>query len=422
MSQKKRILIVEDSEMVSRVLRHLMLQQPMFEAAFAATLQDAIRLCETGEEPFFAALVDLNLPDAPHGEIVDYVLGRKIPTIVLTGSYDEQRREQLFNKGIVDYAPKEGRYAYAKAVAMLQRLDKNRHLQVLVVDDSDLSRKHLGNLLRRHLFQVKEARDAREAIQLLLANPDIRLLITDYNMPGMDGFELVRNLRYQYEKNDLVMIGISGESNEALSAKFIKHGANDFLRKPFHPEEFYCRVIHNVESLEMMEQIAFAAQRDHLTGLYHRHHFFNLAREKYRQAVEQQLPLTAVALDIDGFTDINRRFGNEVGDEVLCNFADLLEPFQEHFLLARADSDSFFALFPGVSRDRAISLITGIRQSIARQPLLPAEPSLLISFSAGVTDILSNGIEAMMGRAVALVQLAREAGGNITVDDEPDSQ
>src|SRR5690606_41407003 len=103
----KKILIVEDSEMVSRVLRHLIHNSLPYEAFYAASLAQAKLLCEEGHE-FFAALVDLNLPDAPDGEVVDLTLGKKIPTIVLTCSYDEQRRERLFSNGMVAYVPNGG--------------------------------------------------------------------------------------------------------------------------------------------------------------------------------------------------------------------------------------------------------------------------------------------------------------------------
>src|SRR5690606_19539541 len=302
----KKLLIVEDSDMVTKVLRHILQQNLPHEAVFTASLAEAKAVCANTPNDFFGALVDLNLPAAPNGEIVDFTLAHKLPTIVLTGSYDEKRREQLFAKGIVDYVTKEGRYAYSKAVNMIDRLERNQHIQVLAVDDSDTSRKHIVSLLKRHLFQVFEAKDGAEAIKILLDNPGIKLLVTDYNMPRMDGFELVKNLRYKYDKTDLIMIGLSGESSEALSAKFIKQGANDFLRKPFHPEEFYCRIIHNLESLELIERISYLAQRDQLTGLYHRHHFFNAARDIYRSAQEKSTPLAAVAINIDGFRELNQ--------------------------------------------------------------------------------------------------------------------
>jgi CheY-like chemotaxis protein len=175
----KKILIVEDSDMVMKILRHLVHNASLpYEAVYATSLAQATAAYEQSPNDFFAALVDLNLPDAPNGEVVDFTLGKKIPTIVLTGSYDEKRREQLFAKGIVDYVTKEGRYAYSKAIGMIQRLEKNQHIKVLVVDDSDMSRKHMANLFRRHLFQVLEAVDGVDAIKVMLENGDIKLLIT----------------------------------------------------------------------------------------------------------------------------------------------------------------------------------------------------------------------------------------------------
>lgn len=414
----KKILIVEDSEMVTKVLRHLLQSQSLaYDAVYASSLAQAQAIYEQSPQDFFVALVDLNLPDAPNGEVVDLTLSKKIPTIVLTGSYDEQRREQLFNKGIVDYVTKEGRYAYSKAVSMIQRLEKNQQIKVLVVDDSDMSRKHMTNLFRRHLFQVIEAVDGVDAIKVLLDNPEIKLLITDYNMPRMDGFELVRKLRYKYDKTDLIMIGVSGDSNEALSAKFIKHGANDFLRKPFHPEEFYCRIIHNIESLELIEQIKYQAQRDHLTGLYHRAYFFNSAREPYQQAQTNQTPLALAVINIDHFAKINETHGNSWGDYVLRELANRLQQMLGRFLLARADSDDFYVLMPGLDNEKAAALLSKVKQLLASDAFQINGQGQHLSVSIGLTNQLCGSLDQQLARAISYLQRAKEAGGSMLVDD-----
>ncbi len=414
----KKILIVEDSEMVMKILRHLVQSSSLrYEPVYAASLAQAVAQYQESPDDFFAALVDLNLPDAPDGEVVDFTLSKKIPTIVLTGSYDEKRREQLFNKGIVDYVTKEGRYAYSKAIGMIYRLEKNQHIKVLVVDDSDMSRKHMANLFRRHLFQVIEAVDGVDAIRVLLENPEVKLLITDYNMPKMDGFELVRNLRYKYDKTDLIMIGVSGESSEALSAKFIKHGANDFLRKPFHPEEFYCRIIHNIESLELVEQITYNAQRDHLTGLYHRSHFFNAARELYSAAQEKSAPLSVAVINIDNFSEINQQYGNAWGDIALKHLAGRLQSMLGRFLLARADSDDFFVMFPGLDHEKAAAFLGKVKQLLAGEAITLNGDARYFYFSAGVTSQLQNSLDQQIAVATEYLQRAKEAGGNMIVDD-----
>ncbi len=416
----KKILVVEDSEMVMKVLRHLMQSLDGYQTVYASSLAQARELCDQYQDDFFAALVDLNLPDAADGEVVDFTLSKKIPTIVLTGSYDEKRREQLFNKGIVDYLTKEGRYAYAKAINMIQRLEKNQSIKVLVVDDSDLSRKQVVNLFKRHLYQILQAEDGVDAIRVMLENPDIKLLITDYNMPNMDGFELVRNLRYKYEKTDLIMIGVSGDSSEALSAKFIKHGANDFLRKPFHPEEFYCRITHNIEFLELIEKIEFNACHDHLTGLYHRVQFFNLGREHHKNAIEKQNHLSIAVINIDQFSRVNLQHGNDWGDYALKQIAATLQEMLGRFLLARADADDFYLLMAGLDNEKALALISKVKQLFASEAILINGESLYFTFSAGISN-LADSLDQQVSKAVKLMQRAKDAGGNMIIaEDEED--
>lgn len=418
----RKILVVEDSEMVVKVLRHLVQSTLPHDAVYATTMAEVRAIYAEQPDAFFAALVDLNLPDAPNGEVVDFTLSKKTPTIVLTGVYDDQRREQLFSKGIVDYVTKEGRYAYSNAIKMIQRLEKNQHIKVLVVDDSDMSRKHMANLFKRHLFQVLEAVDGVDAIKVLLDNPDIKLLVTDYNMPRMDGFELVRNLRYKYDKTDLIMIGISGESSEALSAKFIKHGANDFLRKPFHPEEFYCRIIHNIESLELIEQITYNAQRDHLTGLYHRSYFFGAAREQYRLAQEKSSPLALGVINIDDFNRINFQHGNAWGDFALKHIAASLQNMLGRFLLARADSDDFYVLMPGLDNERAVAFLNKVKELLAGEIFMINGESTHFYFSAGVTNMLNQSFDQQVAQAMKYLNRAKEAGGHMIVDDDNDGE
>ncbi|MES2674994.1 MAG: response regulator [Pseudomonadota bacterium] len=415
----RKILIVEDSDMVMKVLRHLVGQYPQYQPVFAASMAQA-KLLMAEHSDIFAALVDIHLPDAPNGETVDYVLAKNLPTIVLTGTYDEAHRELLFNKGIVDYVTKEGRFAYNQALGMVQRLEKNQQIKVLVVDDSDVSLKHMCELLRRHLFQVKEAVNGVDAIKVLLENPDIKLLITDYNMPRMDGFELVKNVRYTYDKTNLIMIGVSGESNEALSAKFIKHGANDFLRKPFHPEEFYCRIIHNLEYLELVEKITDTAQRDHLTGLFHRHHFFNVARDICHSAQEKSLPIALVVFSVDNFRQINDQYGYEWGDFAMKHVAKGLNNMLDRFLLCRGDGDEFFVLLSGLDNEKAIEFISRVRQILSTETCTLNGEEQNFCFSAGVTNQMENGIDAQIKKATRLVRLAKESGGNMVLGDEDD--
>ncbi len=415
---KKRVLIVEDSAMVLKVIKHVVSQSSSIDGVFAESFAEAKTLLDGAPESFFAALVDLNLPDAPNGEVVDYALQHKVPTIVLTGSFDAERRKQLIGKGVVDYITKEGRFSYVYAVNLLHRLMKNEHIQVLVVDDSKVGRRSICNMLSLHRYQTFEAEDGVQGIKVLLDNPGIRLLITDFNMPRMDGCAMVQNIRGKYEKSDLVIIGLSSEGEEALSAKFIKSGANDFLRKPFNQEEFFCRVTHNVEMLEMIEAIRDAAYRDYYTGAYNRQFFFQRGEPLLRQAQEKQTPVAVVVIDFDDFREINLAYGNEVGDGVMKAVAETLMRAFDRFLLARADGQEFYVLLVGLDNSKATALVERVRQVVCAAPVICREHSIAVTFSAGVSNQVGNGLDDALKSAQLCLARAKEAGGDLVFGDD----
>jgi len=414
----KTVLVVEDSAIVMKVLKHVLARSAHIHPIYAENFADARAVVESGDHDFFAAMIDLSLPDAPNGEVVDYTLEKGIPTVVLTGSFDEQRRETLLAKGIVDYVTKEGRFSYEYALGVLHRLVKNQRVKVLVVDDSSTARKFVCGLLRLHLYQVVEAADGVEAIKALLAHPDIKMLITDYTMPRMDGFELVKTIRSKYEKADLIIIGLSSEGEGALSAKFIKNGANDFLRKPFNHEEFFCRISHHIDFIELIEQVRDTANRDELTGCYNRKYFFEQGASFRNRAVQQGSPLSLAVIELDDFRGVNERYGHEIGNFVMQRIADNLEGAFNRFLLARAGGQEFFALMPGLPNDKAVAFVDGVRQLVAANPQLLGGERATITFSGGVTSVLGESIDDMLSTAGACLHRAKDAGGDLVFGDD----
>lgn len=414
------LLIVEDSPIVAKILLHIVKQELSFAIKLAKTFAEAREICEQHSQEIFAALVDLNLPDAPDGEVVDYTLEKNIPTVVLTGSMDNVRREKLLSKGIVDYVTKEGKYSYQYAVKAIQRLEKNQDIKVLVVEDSTTMRKHIVNLLSRHQFEIYQAVDGIDAIKVILQHPDIQLLITDYNMPNMDGFELVKNLRCQYEKFDLVIIGLSAEGENGLSAKLIKTGANDFLSKPFNPEEFYCRINHNIESLDLIAQIKDSANRDYVTNLYSRRYFFEQSEILREKSQKNDTPLALAIISIDDFRSVNDEYGPEAGDRVLKQFSMLIEKALSRFLLARSSGKEFYCLMSGLSNEKALTFLDQVRGIVASERFTVGDNHLSLTFSAGVSNRLGGRTSDQVDVAEQCLNRAKQAGKDIVMGDEDD--
>jgi PleD family two-component response regulator len=204
-------------------------------------------------EEYLCTVVDFTLPDALNGEAIDFAIESFLPTIVITGSLDESTRTTILNKKGVDYIPKENAQVYEYLTRLLSRLDKNKKVGVLVVDDSRVSRQSMTALLRRHNFITFEAADAEQGMESLRSHANIKLAIVDENVPDMSGIQMISELRKIYSKEELGIIGISSDTTSGLSARFIKSGATDYLYKPYCHEEFFCRIMQNVERLENIE-------------------------------------------------------------------------------------------------------------------------------------------------------------------------
>jgi signal transduction histidine kinase len=255
MIEPMQLLLVEDSRSLAYLAVRRLQQQLDCQVHLCHSLADTLALLQSDHPPFFVAVVDLTLPDAQAGEIIDLSIGHGLRTIVLTGTFGEEWRETILAKNVVDYVIKRDLRDFDYLAQLLLRLQKNAAIKVMVVDDSPSYRAYMRRLLEIQNLQVFEAQHGKAALELFAEQPEISLVITDYQMPEMDGLELVTQLRERSTPDRLAVIGISSENDASLSARFLKNGGSDFLRKPFGAEEFNWRVRLNLERLEQIEAL-----------------------------------------------------------------------------------------------------------------------------------------------------------------------
>lgn len=251
----RRILIVEDSKALAHLAARKLHQAIDCEILLAHSLAETRALLDAQTEPIFAGVLDLTLPDGGRGEVVDEVVKRGIHAIVLTGSFGEDAREALLAKQAVDYVIKRDLNDFEFIARSIERLERNAQVETLVVDDSTSYRSYIARLLRTQNFKVSEAESAEAALELLAQPNAIRLVVSDYVMPGLDGTQLTAKIRESKDDTKLAIIGMSSEDDPVVSARFLKSGASDFLAKPFTIEEFNWRIRQNVERLEQIEAL-----------------------------------------------------------------------------------------------------------------------------------------------------------------------
>jgi two-component system chemotaxis response regulator CheY len=110
-------------------------------------------------------------------------------------------------------------------------------MKILVVDDSSTMRRIIVNTLARLGYKdVVQGADGIEAWEALQANEDIGVVITDWNMPNMNGLELVKKIRAQekYKAMPIIMVTTEGGKKEVIIA--LKAGVNNYIVKPFTPQ------------------------------------------------------------------------------------------------------------------------------------------------------------------------------------------
>ena len=109
-------------------------------------------------------------------------------------------------------------------------------MHVLVVDDSRAMRSILGSLLKTAGFEVSEAGDGTEALERLKENGKFEVVLVDWNMPPLDGFEFIKAVRadHTYDDTRLVMVTTETEMEQVTLA--LEAGANEYIMKPFTKE------------------------------------------------------------------------------------------------------------------------------------------------------------------------------------------
>lgn len=415
----QKILVVDDSLFGSRLLAARIAESLQCETVVAHTRAEAVELI-AGSGKFHAAVVDLHLPDAPLGEAVDDTLSADIPTVILTGDFEEHTRAKFLNRPVVDYFLKDPS-AVDKVLNTLACLETNPSTSILLVDDSRIIRHLLSATLKPQKYTLHEASDGKEALEIMGRHPEIALVITDWEMPGLSGFELVKALRNEKTSAELAIIGISSlDTPIPVSVKMLNVGADDFLVKPFHPEELLCRVRHNLAMLKYIAMVREASITDHLTGLRNRLHLDKRGREIFSQAAHTGKSLVAVVADIDHFKKVNDNCGHASGDAVLTRVASRMKTLlQSAAVVARFGGEEFCALYSGTDQGRVEEELENLRREIETEAVASSGFTIRVTISIGAASGAGGSdFETLLKKADECLYRAKTEGRNRLVFDK----
>lgn len=189
-------------------------------------------------------------------------------------------------------------------------------LKVLVVDDDPAMLRVLSLWLNKAGYEVRQAGDGNQALAAIEADCP-HFLITDWEMPQIDGLELCRRVREMRLPHYVYTIFLSVRSSREETIQGLENGADDFLVKPINQSELFARLRSGTRVLALEQRLSRAALTDSLTGLPTRRAFFENMQKEWDRSRRFRRPLSCVMMDIDFFKRINDLHGHPAGDIVL---------------------------------------------------------------------------------------------------------
>lgn len=404
-----KLLILEDSKALAQILSIKISKEIDLKIFIANSFSEAKELIT--KHHFTMATLDLHLSDAQEDEVVDFFLEKKIPSIVMTGSHDTALQERISKKDIIDYVLKDRAESIDYMITHIKRVLKNKSYTVLIADDSAMYRAQIKKILSTQLLNTITANNGQEALDILRNDKTISLLVTDYNMPVVDGLDLVITVRKEYKKDTFPIIGISSDNLTAIT--FLKHGVNDFVTKPFFKEELSTRVNNTLESMENITKLNTFANTDFLTGVANRKAFYHDMHTYYGKSKHNNIPFALAMIDIDLFKKVNDTYGHDIGDEVIKSLATTIKDnIKGRDIVARFGGEEFCVVLKDIDAAPAMMFFESLREKVAALRILAKDTQISFTISIGVCTEYHDSLEEMIKHSDQLLYDAKRAGRN----------
>ncbi len=311
-----------------------------------------------------------------------------------------------------------------------QALKKSR---VMIVDDEPIMMEVVQAFLEDAGYtNFLTTDDSTRALALMIEQrPDVLLL--DLFMPGIDGFELLAQIRGEAKLRYLPVIVLTAASDSETKLRALELGATDFLAKPVDPSELSLRLRNALAFKAYQDQLAYY---DALTGLPNRQLFLDRLTWTLRLAKRHSKQCALLQIGLDRFKHVNDSFGHQVGDELLAAVSrrlsatlrdsdtiSKLEERDESVSLSRLTGDEFMVLISEINHEDEVSAIARRVLDAMQSPLVLGRHELFISISVGIAlypQDGATGVELLTHVGHAMTQ-AKRLGRNTYAFSSPET-
>ena len=302
-------------------------------------------------------------------------------------------------------------------VVVPARLGEGRELsKILVIDDDEFSAGMIDNCLRAAGFLSRYCCQPERALHVIESElPD--LIVMDIIMPKIDGLELCRRIRSHPSLQDTPIIFVTRRGDLEQLVQGLEAGANDYISKPFEPQELIARVRSHLERLSNLREMAI---RDGLTRCFN-HRFFKLRIEQeVERGKRYNHQLCVAVVDIDNFKQVNDGHGHLAGDMVLSHMANVVvASVRSTDIVARYGGEEFAILMVHAGAPESKVVCNRLRERIAAYRFSYAGESdadkiIPITVSVGVAELapITDTPSTLLRRADAALYAAKANGKN----------
>ncbi|MGO9896292.1 MAG: GGDEF domain-containing protein [Bryobacteraceae bacterium] len=270
--------------------------------------------------------------------------------------------------------------------------DGGAGLRVLVADDNPVFRCMLRTMLGKWGYQAVEASDGATAYNLLESADAPRLAVMDWMMPGIDGVEICRRVRAEAREPYIYIVLLTARTESEDLVHGMDAGADDYLTKPFHPQELRVRMRAGRRILELQrelldarEELRVQATHDGLTGLWNRASILETLDKELARAQREGHPLTMLMIDLDHFKLVNDSHGHQAGDAVLREAARRIQSsIRRYDTAGRYGGEEFVVVLPATDLAGGMVQAERIRQTIAGEGMTASGKLVEVTCSIGV--------------------------------------
>jgi len=297
-------------------------------------------------------------------------------------------------------------------------------VRVLVADDSRVIRKAISKILSNE-FELIEVGDGEAAWEHLLQDGSIEVLVSDIEMPKLDGYSLICRVRAADPERvrNIPIIVITGADDELTRERAFACGATDFIIKPIDGVQLLARTRAHAkldQTTRKLEETSTALEEqtavDPLTQLHSRRYFLQHGVQDIAYAKRHNSDVSIIRIDIDNFRSLYKKYGDQVCDQILIWLAKrLTASSRTEDTVARTGGGEFAILAPSSGRMEAAVLCERARAAVNAEPFKNEDVAIPLTISLGLATLgrdPGETVEELLVLAEQRMTLAKAAGGN----------